>query len=261
MKCAACGASNRKKVAFCTSCGAALEKAEPRRRPPNARRSGNSNKAIVGLIVGAVVVGFVVMLVGRGGSGQDAAVGPAFASPAFAAEVQEVAAQFWCGCGSCQEPELADCTCPTAVEEKQLIDRELRKGAPRSEVIRTVYRRYGKIKSQYAALVREEGETVSTDESTAVPEIVAADDSVESLPVIEDAQQVAVAADTLAIARRFTCACGQCGDMNLADCTCDHARGAREMKAFIAYKVSQKRHVVGEIVDAVAYEYGHLIEE
>ena len=108
-----------------------MAKAESRSKTQNARNGSHGKKMAIGLIAGVALVGWMVVLAGRGGSGTDVAARPAFASAALATDVQEVASLFWCSCGSCQEPELAACSCPTAVEAKQLIDRELRQGRPR----------------------------------------------------------------------------------------------------------------------------------
>lgn len=249
MKCPRCGAPNRKEMVFCTGCGAPLR--EGARRGRRRIPGGGFTKKIAALVAGALVIALAVAIGRREGARR--AADPGIAA-AFGLEVREVASRFWCSCGSCEDPELADCSCPTAVAEKRLIDQELQKGIAELDVVRAVHRRYGRIKSQYASLVED-----TTGETAAIGERAAANDSGAALPVIgAKAALIAGEADTLAIAKRFTCACGQCGDLALTDCDCDHPRGAREMKALIAYQVSQKRHTADEIVQAVSYEYGHL---
>jgi hypothetical protein len=250
MKCPRCGAPNRKEISFCTSCGAQLEARHGRRKIPG----GGFTKKIAALVAGALVVALAIAIGHR--EGAQGVVEPG-ASAAFGVEVRQVASRFWCSCGNCETPELADCSCPRAVEEKKLIDQELQQGTAELEVVRTVHRRYGGIKSQYASLVQEEGTGAALDGgAAALPARVGTNDSGAALPA--GGVPVAVEADTLAIAGRFTCACGQCGELALADCDCDHPRGAREMKAFIAYQISRQRHTADEIVQSVSYEYGHL---
>ena len=116
-------------------------------------------------------------------------------------------------------------------------------------MIELVYQRYGRIKPRYASLLGE-GKGGEAEKAALPPQGTAG-----------RTDSLATKADLPAIASRFTCACGQCQDMNLAQCDCDHPRGAVEMKAFIEYEISQKHHTVAEIEKSVAYEYGHRIGE
>ena len=60
------------------------------------------------------------------------------------------------------------------------------------------------------------------------------------------------------VAANFKCACGQCGELFLVDCTCDMPRGAKEEKDFIRDKLRQGLSV-DQVVDLVEVEYGHKI--
>lgn len=60
------------------------------------------------------------------------------------------------------------------------------------------------------------------------------------------------------VAANFKCACGGCGELPLATCTCDMPRGALEEKAFIRSKLSQGLSVE-QVVELVDLEYGHRI--
>jgi cytochrome c-type biogenesis protein CcmH/NrfF len=60
------------------------------------------------------------------------------------------------------------------------------------------------------------------------------------------------------VAANFKCACGQCGELFLADCTCDMPRGAKEEKDFIRNKLRQGLSV-DQVVNLVDKEYGHKI--
>lgn len=257
MKCAACGTQNRKGMAFCTDCGEPLKKEVAQKRRQTS--GGNSKKKIAAIIMGLAVVALVVMSGSQDGLSSQA--GPSIASSAYGLEVQEVASKFWCSCGSCEEPELTQCTCPTAAEEKKFIDRELKKGVSKAEVIQAVQSRYGHIKSQYASFMQEQRADTIDDTDPVEVRAAVAEETVVSALESEAIDRIATDADTLAIAERFTCACGQCGELVLAECTCEHPRGAHEMKAFIAYKISQQSNTVDEIVKVVNYEYGHLRKE
>jgi cytochrome c-type biogenesis protein CcmH/NrfF len=60
------------------------------------------------------------------------------------------------------------------------------------------------------------------------------------------------------VAANFKCACGQCGELFLVDCTCDMSRGAKEEKDFIRDKLRQGLSV-DQVVNLVDKEYGHKI--
>lgn len=167
------------------------------------------------------------------------------ADRAFDMQVYDVASKFLCSCGSCQDNELASCTCPTAIEEKAFIDDHLKRGVSKSEVIRHVNNQYGHIKSEFVSLLASPEPTVKS--TMPIVETVMNQPSVFS---VED--------HVKEIATRFYCACKQC-DHILAECTCEHPKGAGEMKAFIRLKIAQKRFTTKEIVQAVEQEYGHLI--
>ena len=60
------------------------------------------------------------------------------------------------------------------------------------------------------------------------------------------------------VAANFKCACGQCGELFLVDCTCDMLRGAKEEKDFIRNKLRQGLSV-DQVVNLVDKEYRHKI--
>ena len=60
------------------------------------------------------------------------------------------------------------------------------------------------------------------------------------------------------VAANFKCACGQCGELFLIDCTCDMARGAVEEKNFIRNKLRQGM-TVDQVINLMDQEYGHKI--
>lgn len=129
------------------------------KKAPHVQRkrvlSGSAGIRMAAGVASLVVIGLAVFI-SRG-------IGPDQARPADATSrpaartvslaVRGVASKFICGCGECNDLELADCTCPRAVEERELIDQELKRKTPEREVVRLVNSRYGHIKPQYASLV------------------------------------------------------------------------------------------------------------
>jgi cytochrome c-type biogenesis protein CcmH/NrfF len=60
------------------------------------------------------------------------------------------------------------------------------------------------------------------------------------------------------VAANFRCACGQCGELFLIDCTCDMPRGAVEEKNYIRSKLRQGM-TVDQVINLMDKEYGHKI--
>lgn len=61
-----------------------------------------------------------------------------------------------------------------------------------------------------------------------------------------------------AIASRFLCGCGNCGDDTVWACDCTHPKGATEVKEFIT-KELQDGKTVPQIIESVKARYGHFI--
>jgi len=60
------------------------------------------------------------------------------------------------------------------------------------------------------------------------------------------------------VALNFKCACGGCGELPLAECTCDMPRGAREEKDYIRNKL-QEGLSVDQVVQLVQDVYGYRV--
>jgi cytochrome c-type biogenesis protein CcmH/NrfF len=60
------------------------------------------------------------------------------------------------------------------------------------------------------------------------------------------------------VAANFRCACGQCGELFLIDCTCDMPRGAMEQKNFIRNQLRQGT-TVEQVITLTDQQYGHRI--
>lgn len=256
VKCTHCQTENDRGAAFCVNCGKALK---ARRRGGATRRNAPyGHLKTVAVVLGVVAIGLAVYAGRPGTSMRQGETSPA--PRAYASDVLDVASRFYCGCGSCDVPELADCVCPTAIQEKDLIEAELRKGRPTGDILRLVDGRFGHLKPQYASLVGGPVSRPATSAQGAPDRPSGNADPTDEGPEGSASRpaRLATASDAERIASRFICACGECQDHVLSRCTCDHPRGAKEMKAFISYRISQKQHSVAQVVDAVAYEYGHL---
>jgi hypothetical protein len=62
--------------------------------------------------------------------------------------------------------------------------------------------------------------------------------------------------EVLQVASNFRCACGECGELPLAECTCTTPRGAVEEKAFIRAKLKEGLSA-SQVIDLVDKQYGH----
>ena len=60
------------------------------------------------------------------------------------------------------------------------------------------------------------------------------------------------------VAANFKCACDQCGELFLIDCTCDMPRGAVEEKSYIRNQLRQGM-TVDQVIDRMDKKYGHRI--
>lgn len=161
MRCPQCNARNHREGFFCTKCGARLEQA-----PQQSQKQ--PSLGVVPKLLGAVTVLLIfltVVTIWIESPDQPDQTAPRPGTHLFSLEVQQVAAKFLCSCGSCDVLELAECTCPTALAEKRLIEQELGRGTPEREVLRQVNQRYGRIKSPYASLVAGEGSATASEKT------------------------------------------------------------------------------------------------
>ena len=60
------------------------------------------------------------------------------------------------------------------------------------------------------------------------------------------------------VASNFKCACGGCGELPLAECTCDMPKGAKEEKDYIRNKL-QEGLSADQVVQLVQDVYGHRV--
>lgn len=65
-------------------------------------------------------------------------------------------------------------------------------------------------------------------------------------------------AQVIAVAKNFKCACGGCGELPLATCECNMAKGAVEQKRFIREKLAEGI-TVEQVIELVDQKYGHRV--
>lgn len=68
-------------------------------------------------------------------------------TPIYTSAVLDIAREFLCTCGSCDEPDLVACSCETAKQEKRTIGELLGKGYDRAKVIQSIEAMFGGRKS------------------------------------------------------------------------------------------------------------------
>ena len=62
----------------------------------------------------------------------------------------------------------------------------------------------------------------------------------------------------IAVAKNFKCACGGCGELPLATCECNMAKGAVEEKRFIREKLAEG-FTVEQVIELLEQKYGHRV--
>lgn len=137
MRCPRCKATNSQDSSFCMQCGTRLPSTN---RP---KSSFGSSKYLAGGIIVLLLAGMVLLADQQYRTSQSQVPVSRARSSVFDGSTLQLASLFLCSCGSCQEPELRDCSCPTAIEEKQYIADELSAGRTVEETVQLVQERYG----------------------------------------------------------------------------------------------------------------------
>ena len=178
--CAHCGAENDAQAKFCQSCGSQLAKAKNRicsvcktKNKPEARFCQNcgaplqgakkrvnkstQGKSKVPVLILSAFLGFFILFIFIK-SIEKPASQPNPNVPmqeelvtgdiALQASVMEIANQFWCACGSCND-SLEKCACPKAQEERSLILSELKKNTDKTKIVELVNKKYGLLKRDF----------------------------------------------------------------------------------------------------------------
>ncbi len=164
--CVECGAPNETSARFCRECGTELVRptraaknrintASKNRSGPASARSAKKNSFALNLGVGVAIA---LLLLGVYGlqnrsnhrpstpSSPPAAVAQ---NPIIEAQVIEVASRFRCSCGTCGGTPLDECSCETAIEEKNFIRQKLLEGHKIPHIVTLVNETYGWIKPEF----------------------------------------------------------------------------------------------------------------
>lgn len=260
MKCQKCGNQNDADAKYCEQCGNYLldnsnksyNRKNWNKKRENANRNTSNNKSLKPVIAAMLslksiwiftsVFLFALLLVGiyssnsnRYNQDNDRFIDERSDNPVIEAKVFEIASNFACGCGSCNEESLDICKCNFAVDERQFIRDYLEQNKNTSDIITAMITKYGGLKPGVSLMKYEE-----TNKSAA------------------QATQSGIATfgDRSTIYSAFKCPCGQCNIDELTDCTCNHRNGATDVKKFIDTKIAENRFSVEQIIDVVDKTYG-----
>jgi hypothetical protein len=278
--CLHCGSPNLPGNKFCVSCGRKLSKVaqiksrkshertkiqkvikkkpDRNRKRIKNRKSTNSELRRIkplwiwfGVTLGSVILVFSFDSIFRPSPNHNE---PQFEriskNPIIEAGVYDIASKFVCSCGSCNEEPLETCTCPTAIEEREIIRKYLQQNQDPDQIVLAVANRYGWLKSEFASNYNVNENRIFRNKKI---EINNPENNYQQLDL---ENVIASRSDRTAIYDAFYCPCGQCGFDELLDCNCDHPGGARNVKSFIDKKISEETYTVNEIISLVDNKYG-----
>lgn len=259
MKCQKCGNQNDVGAKYCEQCGNyLLDNSSKRNNNRNKKRENvkiyaNKNKSLKSFVVELISLKFVwiftttilfaLLLLGihstnnnRYNKNNDRFIDERSENPIIEAKVFEIASNFACGCGSCNEESLEICKCNYAVDERQFIRDYLEQNKNTSDIITAMITKYGGLKPGVSLTKYSNNQALEvTDKSD---------------------EEIATFKERVAIYEAFRCPCGQCNLDELKDCTCNHKNGAKEVKKFIDIKIAENRFSVDQIIDVIDKTYG-----
>lgn len=252
MFCNKCGFENSNNANFCENCGnklnpAAISKKSKGNHQKNYNRYGNRKKGqtisikSLWVVALAVIVGFFIYSIldtnsSRNFNANVSANNYTKGNSVVEAKVFEIASNFVCSCGGCDEDSLELCDCNFAKGTKQFIRSMVQDSQDDLSIITAVNNKYGGLKTNASS-----ASTINT------PALIVPGDEITN---------TATYADRTEIYSHFECPCGQCGMDELKDCTCEHPNGAVEVKSFIDSQIVLNQFSVDEIVSQVAQKYG-----
>ncbi|MBS1272387.1 MAG: hypothetical protein MAGBODY4_01532 [Candidatus Marinimicrobia bacterium] len=148
MYCTQCGNELKANAKFCSSCGAATKGKGKKPKQSQKKSSGKSGKsgitipipaAVLG-VLGIIVIGFILM--GGNDAPQQTMTSPE--QQALRADVIQVAENFMCPCGDCND-NLAACDCAApggATEVKRFIAQGVQDGKTQEQMVMAVSLKY-----------------------------------------------------------------------------------------------------------------------
>ena len=156
MKCQNCQQTVNQKSKFCPNCGQRIT-----RRVSTANSSAKSTFPIgyaVGLLGVGILLGFAVFKFSSGSNSLQTAQTIQPAAPVQSAAVLDIAQEFMCPCGKCNDP-LDVCNCDHehgAMEVKGFIAQQLQSGHKKPHIVEMVQEKYGGLKNTAAPLFKFE---------------------------------------------------------------------------------------------------------
>jgi len=266
-ECPGCGDETPRESRYCANCGVEVrhhhkhnhdkrhhEAAKKKKKKHvDTRLKWHPGLVVLAILAGATVILILPYVFGDGHrSPQSAIVEQRNIDPRVEARVTEIASRFSCSCGTCGELPLETCSCSKAVEERMLIRNRVQAGHSDSLIVEAVRSLYGFLKS-------DQGKQPVTNGGGAA--------NVQTSPLLNKPLESAIAArasdsrvattfDRAEVFSHFRCPCGQCGIDELKDCSCNHPRGAQEVKSFVDSKITEDKFTVEQIVALVEQKYG-----
>ncbi len=268
--CPGCGSKNDETANFCARCGHELAQIRPTARPKKPQHTGSRKKARSSqpaarswnpIIIGLVLGGLIVIYLFAKDNNRQVSSPPGQFQPIIEqktnnveleTKVIEVASKFACSCGSCGAEPLETCTCQTAQQERQFIREALQSGQTMSEVVFAVDSKYGWPKA-------DQQNNPAASDIGFLQSMLSQNAPAGMTSTIKGNSRLAGFSDRLEIITHFSCTCGQCAIDELRDCSCDHPRGAKEVKQFIDNKIQAGTFTVDKIIELVDDKFGGRI--
>jgi cytochrome c-type biogenesis protein CcmH/NrfF/predicted amidophosphoribosyltransferase len=208
------------------------------------------------IALGVVVVSLLVYLVIKQSSAKSLSaderqfpVERISSNPVIEKNVVEVASKFVCSCGTCNAESLEKCTCPTAVEEREMIRDYLQQSMANDKIVLAVANKYGWMKAEFASKYKVEESKIYRADKTGtikVPDQTLNNAFTSILASYANKEQIYFS---------LKCPCGQCNIEELKECNCSHPGGAKEIKNFIDQKIAEQKYSVQQIIDEVDKTY------
>lgn len=146
MYCPECGSKLKQNAKFCTACGASIvDKKKQKQKPSRKQKSKNKGKSQIPLpliLGGALVLVIVVLFFFQNNLNQQMHNNSNVT--AYSEQVQQVAANFMCPCGECNDNlALCNCTAPNGSEDvKGFIQEGLNQEKSTEQMITAVQLKY-----------------------------------------------------------------------------------------------------------------------
>lgn len=262
MICQVCKYHNQTSAKYCENCGNLLEdstqhtnqhkvKKKKKKKRASAKEAQSAkfgtlfNTKTLWIVVTIILCSFLIISIinsnaSRNVNGDVKFISQKSANPLVEAKVFEIASKFVCGCGGCDEDPLEHCKCNYAVAQREFIRERLENSESEEEVFAAVVAKYGGLKDESNMGIKAAARNLAID-------VKLGENKVNTMATYLDLAQIYNA---------FECPCGQCGIKELSDCTCNHARGAVEVKAFINDQIAKNEFTVQQVIDKVAQVYG-----